>query len=399
MPKSFPDRIAAAIAVMALAVVVSAAQAPTPQRVYVGTYTTSPSGPSAGRGRGGPTYTSQGIYQATFNPATQQLSAFTLAAKTTNPSYFIFSPDGRFAYAVNELVQFDGQASGGVSAFAVDAKSGDLRLLNQLPTGGTLPCYLSLDKTGKYLFVANYGTGSVAVFRRNADGSLGARTALWQHAGHSVNPRRQAGPHAHFALTSPDNRYLLSADLGMDQILVDHFDAGHGTLTPAAPPGVRVQAGAGPRHFVFADHGNRIYAVSEMGALLFAFNYHNGQLTEFQSMSTTPAEFKGSNSGAEIAIAPDGGFLYTSNRGADTIAQFATDPASGRVALVQDVSTQGSGPRMFALGPQGRYLWAANQNSGNIVVFSRDGKTGKLAPTSVNVKLSQPVCIQFYPSR
>lgn len=368
-----------------------------PQRVYVGTYTTNPSGRA---GRGSVTYTSEGIYQATFNPATHQLSAFTLAAKVTNPSYFIFSPDGRFAYAVNELTTFEGQAnSGGVTAFAVDAKTGTLRPLNQKATGGTLPCYLSLDKTGKFLFVANYGTGSVAEFRLNADGSLGERTALWQHAGHSVNPRRQAGPHAHFALTSPDNRYLLSVDLGLDKILVDRFNAATGALTPATPPSVSVEPGTGPRHLTFADHGRRVYAVSEMGATLFGFNYRDGKLSQFQQVSTTPTGFKGGeNTGAEIMIAPDGRFLYTSNRGANTIAVFAVDQLNGHVSLVEQVSTQGDGPRMFQLSPDGLFLWAANQNSGNVVVLSRDAQTGKLTPTGIDTKLSQPVCIQYYPS-
>jgi 6-phosphogluconolactonase len=372
------------------------ADAQTLQHVYVGTYTVNPD-----TGRGGAGYGSEGIYKATFDPATRKLSAFTLAVKTVNPSYFIFTPDGRFAYAVNELSSFEGQANtGGVSAFAVDPKTGDLHLLNQRPTGGTAPCFISLDQSGKYLFVANYGTGSVAVFRRNPDGSLGKRAQLWQHEGHSVNPNRQAGPHAHFAIPSPDNRYLLSADLGMDEILVEHLDAATGHLTPATPPGVKLEPGTGPRHFAFADQGRRLYAVSEMGSTLFAFDYQDGKLTQFQSVSTKPADFQGrGNSGAEIALAPDGRFVYVSNRGSNTMAVFAVDQATGKVSLVQDISTEGKTPRMFQLDPSGRYLWAGNQDSANVVVYSRDAQNGKLTPTGINVKLSQPVCIQFLPER
>jgi len=350
--------------------------------VYFGTYTHA---------------TSRGIYRARWDARTGKVGPVTLAVATDNPSYFVIARSGRFLYAVNEMVA--GQADGAVSAFALDPSTGALKLLNQVPSGGTAPCYISIDKTGQFLFVANYGSGSVAIFRRNPDGSVGERTAFWQHAGHSVNPARQAGPHAHFALVSPDNHYLLSADLGMDRILVDHFNAADGTISPATPPGVSLQPGTGPRHFLFADQGRRVYAVSEMGSMLFAFNYHDGRLTEFQSLSTKPADFSGENSGAEIALAPDGRFVYVSNRGANTIAQFAVDRATGRVSLVEDVSTQGSGPRMFQLSPDGRYLWAANQNSANVVEFRRDETTGRLTPTGVTVKLSMPVCIQFYPAQ
>ena len=395
-------RAALVAAVLASTALAGRAAAPTPaptlERVYIGTYTQSPSGRPGRGGRPFPT-NSQGIYLATFNTKTLHLSPLTLAVKVVNPSYFIFSPHGRYAYSVNELVRFDGQVSGGVSSFAVDPETGTMKLLNQLPSGGTLPAFLSLDKTGHYLFVANYGTGNVSVFRRNPDGSIGARTAFWQHHGHSVNPMRQRGPHAHFAITSPDNRYLLSADLGLDQVLVEHFDAANGTLTPATPPYVSIKPGSGPRHLVFADHGRRVYLVSEMGATVTAMNYHHGALSVFQTVSSTPPGFRGANSGAEIALSPGGRFLYVSNRGSNTVAQFAIHPQSGRISLVRDVSTQGKIPRMFSLDLTGRFLWAANQNSANIVVFRRNLRTGALTPAGINVPLDMPVCVQFQPVR
>ncbi len=395
-PVPFTIRLAAAVVAAVALVSMSSAQTArgAVERVYIGAYTQNPSG---GPGRGGVQYTSQGIYQAEFNLATGKLGPVTLAAKTVNPSYLVISPDGRFVYAVNELTSFEGQPNtGGITAFAVNPATGVLTQLNQVASGGTLPCYLSFDKTGKHLMVANYGTGSVAIFALNSDGSLGRRTAFMQHQGHSVNPRRQAGPHAHFAQVSPDNRYLLSVDLGLDQILVSKFDARTGTVTPNDPPYVSVTPGTGPRHFVWADNGHRLYAVSELGSTAFGFDYNQGKLSQFQSQTTMPPGFKGSNSGAEIQISPDGRFIYTSNRGANTIAQFAIAPKTGRFSLVQDVSTQGKNPRMFQLDPSGGYVWAGNQDSANVVVFKRDAASGKLTPAGINIPLSMPVCIQFW---
>jgi 6-phosphogluconolactonase len=349
--------------------------------VYLGTYTNS----------------SKGIYVCRFNARTGRVGKVELAAETVNPSFLTILPNGRFLYAVNELEKFEGQPSGAVSAFSIDRGSGKLTPLNQLASRGTDPCYISVDHTGKYVFVANYSSGSVAVFPILENGHLGKATAFVQHTGSSVNPMRQAGPHAHSVGVSPDNGFALSADLGLDEVLVSRFDASNGTLTPNNPPFAKVLPGSGPRHFVFSPSGTFVYVVSEMGSTVTVFSYNRarGALRRLQTISTLPKSFKGESTGAEVQIATSGKFLYASNRGNNTIAVFAIDPQKGTLSPVEYVPTQGKTPRMFQLDPTGSYLFAANQDSNNIVIFRIDQSTGRLTPTDEQIKLSKPVCVEF----
>jgi 6-phosphogluconolactonase len=349
---------------------------------YVGTYTRQKS---------------KGIYAWRFQPATGKLTSIGLVGETANPSFLAVHPNRRFLYAANEVANYQGQPAGSVSAFSIDAGTGGLKLLNIVSSRGSGPCHVALDKTGKWLFVANYNSGSVASFPVHQDGTLGEATAFVQHAGSSVNPQRQRGPHAHSANLSPDNRFVLVPDLGLDQILVYRFDQADGALTANDPPFVKIAGGAGPRHLAFHPNGRFAYVIDELAATVTALTYDSGRgsLQEFQTISTLPADFTGGKSAAEIAVHPNGKFLYASNRGHDSIAAFAIDPAKGALTAVDRPLTQGKNPRNFAIDPTGAYLFAANQDSDNIVVFRIDPKTGKLAPTGDVLEAGSPVCVIF----
>ncbi len=352
--------------------------------MYVGTYT-------------GPKTKSEGIYVYRFEAG--RITPVGLAAKSVNPSFLALGRD-KYLYAVNETEDYEGQKSGGVSAFSIDHKTGKLTFLNEVASGGTDPCYLSLDKTGRYVLVANYSSGSVAVFPMRADGGLGERTAFVQHRGSSVNPQRQEGPHAHSIEVSPDNRFVLAADLGLDELLVYRFDATRGTLTPNQPPFARANPGAGPRHFAFDPSGKYVYLVSEMQSSVTVYSYDaaKGTLHEMQMISGLPSGFAGESDAAEIAIHPSGRFLYTSNRGHDSIAVFSIDPAKHTLTAVGHVSTRGKTPRNFAFDPSGNFLLAANQDSNNVVVFRVDSETGGLTPTGQVLDVPAPVCVVFEPA-
>src|SRR6267378_1385221 len=347
--------------------------------VFVGTYTTKTN--------------SKGVYSFHFDTATGQLTAIGIAAETRDPSWVAVHPGGKFLYAANEA----GKAST-VSAFAVDAKSGKLTPLNQIPSLGEDPCYLSFDKTGKYLLVANYSSGTTAVFPISADGRLGEHTAFVKHQGATgPNKERQEAPHAHWIETSPDNRFALVADLGLDEVLVYKFDATSGTLTPNEPAFARLKAGSGPRHAVFYPNGKVVFAVSELSstATSFAYDVKKGTLKETGTASTLPPGFSGRNDVAEAAVHPNGKFLYVSNRGNDSIAILSIDPGNRTLAPAGGIPTGGKEPRHFAIDPSGKYLLAENQFSNNIVVFKIDPATGGLTATGQVVEVPSPVDIAF----
>jgi 6-phosphogluconolactonase len=348
--------------------------------VFVGTYTTKTE--------------SKGIYAYEFDADTGKLSSKGIAAETPDPSWVTVHPSGKYLYAANEA----GKAST-VSAFAIDAKSGKLTLLNQLPSLGEDPCYLSFDKTGKYVLVANYSSGTIAVFPILADGRLGEHTAMVKDQGTTGSHKNQEGPHAHWIETSPDNRFALVADLGLDEALVYKFDAASGTLTPNEPAFARLKAGSGPRHVAFHPKGKFVFVVSELSstATSFAYDAKKGTLKEIGTVSTLPPGFSGRNDVAEAAVHPNGKFLYVSNRGNDSIAIFFIDAAKGTLTPVGGIPTGGKEPRHFAIDPSGKYLLAENQFSNNIVVFKIDAASGGLTPTGQVVEVPSPVNIAFSP--
>jgi 6-phosphogluconolactonase len=348
---------------------------------YVGTYTNQR-----------PTPLSKGIYAYRFDAKTGKFASIGLAAETSSPSFLAIHPNHKFLYAANE------NAQGTVSAFAIDAATGMLKLLNSVSSKGSGPCHVSLDKTGKWLFAANYNSGSVASFPVRADGSLGEAISTVQHQGSSVDRSRQAGPHAHEAVVSPDNKLLFVPDLGLDKVMIYRIGA-DGALTPNEPPSIGVAPGYGPRHLAFHPNGKFVYVMTEMADSVLAFGYDGkGGTRAIRTISAVPADFTGLKSGAEIAVHPNGRFLYASNRNHNSIGIFTID-SNGAPTAAGNVSTQGKTPRFFELDPTGGYLIAANQDSANLVVFKIDQKTGGLTPTGDALELASPVCVAFVPAR
>jgi 6-phosphogluconolactonase len=276
---------------------------------------------------------------------------------------------------------------------AIAPQTGSLSPLNRQPSHGTYPCHLALDRTGNWLFVANYGDGVLAVYPVAEDGSLGPASDVIQHRGRGPDLERQQGPHAHAVYPSLDNRFVLACDLGIDRILVYRFDPEKGKLVLQHEVGA--QPGAGPRHLDFHPQGQYLYLINEMSATLTAFRYEDGQLSELQTASILPEGDPGPRSGAEVAVHPSGRFVYASNRGeSNSLVIFAVDETTGRLATLSYQSTRGSSPRGFAIDPGGRFLLVANQDSDSVVSFKIDPTTGELGFMS-QIKLPSPACVLF----
>jgi 6-phosphogluconolactonase len=359
----------------------AADRAPTKYMIYVGTYTN---------------HGSKGIYAYQFDASTGKLTSPGLAAETSQPSFLAVDPGGHFLYAVNESGNFNGEPTGAVSAFSIQPETGKLSLLNQVSSHGADPAHIILDRTGKYLFVSNYTSGSVVVLPVLKDGRLGEASSFVQHKGSSVNPERQKGPHAHAIALSPDNRFAIVADLGLDQLIAYPFDAAKGTLG-ANPQITKASPGAGPRHLTFSSDGRFLYVINEMQSTVvtYAYDAGTGVLRELQSISTLPKGFSGTSTGAEIEIDPSGKFLFASNRGDDSIAVFSIDSRTGTLTHVDTDPTGGKTPRHFTVDPTGTWLLAANQDSDNITVFRFDQNAGRLIATGDVIQVSAPVCLTF----
>jgi 6-phosphogluconolactonase len=354
-------------------------------RVYVGTYTNGTK--------------SEGIYRFDLDTATGKATSPAVAAKVANPSFLAIHKNGKHLYSVNEIDNQNGKKAGGLSAFEIQT-NGDLKLLNQVETGGTAPCHLTIDPTGKFVLFANYGGGSSGAVAIEGDGSLGKTTAFVQHKGKSVNPNRQEGPHAHSVNFSPDGKFAYVADLGLDKVLIFAFDASSGSMTPANPPHVTVKPGSGPRHFAFAPGGKRAYVINEIGNTVVAFDVNpaTGSLTQTQSIGTLPENFKGTSYTAEVVVHPTGHFVYGSNRGHESITTFLVNRDGSLSPQANYQSDQINTPRNFAVEPKGDWMLIEGQNTGVIEIHAIDRKTG--APKSDvadAVKVSTPVCVRFLP--
>ena len=350
------------------------------------------------------TYTgarSKGIYVSRFDTATGRLTAPELAVATASPSFLALHPNRRFLYAAGETSILNGKRVGAVAAFSVNAKTGRLTLLNRQSSGGEGPCHLAVDATGQCLLVANYGDGSIAALPIQADGGLAKPATVIQHQGSSVNPTRQAGPHAHFIIPDPANRFALVCDLGLDQVLVYRFDPAKAALVPNDPPFASVKPGSGARHLAFHPSGRFVFLSSEMGSTLTAFAYDakRGALKELQTISMLPTTFAGNSAGAEVQVHPNGKFVYASNRGHNSIAIFSCDASNVKLTYVEHQDTQGKIPRHFAIDPTGQWLLAENQNSDSVVVFRVDANTGRLSATGQTVSVGAPVCAIFAPAQ
>ena len=352
-------------------------------RVYLGTYTRRES---------------RGIYVSDLNMTSGALSEPRLAAATDNPTFLAIHPSGRFLYAAGGAMRIDGKATGLVTAFAMDKTTGKLMQLNRQSSGGRGPCHVVVDANGRCALAANYSSGSIASLPIGPDGKLRPAASVIQHKGSSVNKRRQGGPHAHSINLDRANRFAVAADLGADKLFVYNFDSAKGTLKPHDPPAVKLAPGAGPRHFAFHPSGKFAYVINELDSTItaFAFDAKKGTLAKLPTVSTLPADFKGSNTTAEVQVHPSGKFLYGSNRGHDSLAILVIDSKSGKLTPVGHQPTGGRTPRNFGIDPTGRYILAANQNSNNVVVFQVDQATGKLKPTGSSITVSAPVCVKFH---
>jgi len=368
--------VLAALAAMSAAVLAPAAD----MFVLIGT---SNSGPGIG------------ISLGHFNTDTGALTAPQLDVAAVQPAFFAIPPDGRHLYTVNS------GWPGAISAYRIDPATAQLTLINQQPSGGDEPAYISLDQTGRFVLVANYNAGTIATFALRPDGGIGARTAFLQHTRRSVNPQRQTQAHPHSIIVDPTNRFVLVGDLGMDELFVYRFDAQTGALVPNDPAFAALPTGSGPRHVKFHPNGRWVYLINEKAGTVTAFHWDSarGALAEFQTISTLPANFSGANASAELLVHPNGRFLYGSNRGASTnsIAVFAVDQETGRLSSLQSVPTQGSTPRNFSFDPAGNWIVCANQDSNNLVVFRVDSTTGLLTPTGQPVSAPFPFCVRFLP--
>ncbi len=355
--------------------------------VYIGTYT--------GKGE----HASKGIYRYDLDLATGKLSGKALAAEVSSPSYLAVYPNHKFLYAVNEGGTAETK-KGAITAFAIDPKTGNLKMLNEKTSGGDGPCHLVVDAKGKNVLAANYGGGSVTVVPIKADGSLGTPTAFVQHEGHGADPSRQKGPHAHAIVLDAANKFAFAADLGLDKVFVYKFDADKGTLTPNDPPSVSVAPAAGPRHFAFHPNGKFAYVINEMNLTITPFGYDadKGVLKPLKSISTVPegVERKGFST-AEIEVHPSGKFLYGSNRGHHSIAAFSIDQKTGELTLIGHATKDIKTPRGFSIDPTGHYLIVGNQDGNSLTVFKIDQQVGKLTEVGDPVEAPSPVSVVFVP--
>jgi len=350
--------------------------------VFVGTYTTGKS---------------EGIYLYRMNLSSGELKHIATTRGVVNPSFLTLDPTGRYLYAVNEITDFGGKPGGAVSAFAINRKTGELQFLNQQPSLGSAPCYVTVDRTGRFLLVANYGGGNVSVIPIERDGGLGGATDVDQHQESSVNRDRQDGPHAHSIVLDQANRFAYSCDLGTDKIMIYRFDSKKGKLTANQQPWAQVKPGAGPRHFTFHPDSKSAYVINELDSTVTAFRCDSasGTLEETQTVRTLPEGFSEMNSTADIHVAPSGKFLYGSNRGHNSIVVFEIDNRTGKLRFIEHVATGGRTPRNFAIDPTGTFLLAANQASDTIVTFRIEAGTGRLKPTGYVTSVPSPVCLKL----
>lgn len=330
-----------------------------------------------------------GIYVYDFN---SQTGDFKLKSKTSgelNPSFLDVSRDGKYVFAVNETRE------GKVSSFLFNPVSGELKFVNRVGTGGG-PCYVTVDDRNKYVFAGNYGGGSLIAIPLNSDGSLGDNSQfIQQETIGAFNGRERTNLHS--TVLSPDNKYLLAANLGTDRVSVYKFNSAASSepLTPAESAFASVERGSGPRHIAFHPGSRYVYVIQEMAGDIVAFDFKKGRLTGKQTVTMLPPGVKGKAGAADIHVSPDGKFLYGTVRGdANTIVTYSID-RNGMLTHVDTQPTLGVHPRNFAIDPTGNFLLVAHQNTNDVIIFKRDKTTGKLTPTGKKIELDRPVCLKF----
>ncbi len=355
--------------------------------VYVGTYT----------GEG-----SEGIYRFRLNHSDGKLHLEGLAAEVPNPSFLALSPDHRFLYCINEMSELDGKKSGGATSFAIDRETLALTQLDQVPSGGLGPCYVSATADGNAVLTANYGSGSVALLPAMDDGGLGDPLSVAQHQGSSVDPKRQGEPHAHCILPDPSGRYAVAVDLGTDEVIAYRLSSESGQMDTSSPVVNKVHPGAGPRHIAFHPNGKMAYTANELDSTVTTFEWspEHGQLKEVESTATLPADVKVDerNYPSEILVHPNGQFVYVGNRGHNSVAVFKVDQESGKLTLTGTESTRGEYPRGMSIDANGDFMIVGNQNTANLVSYKIDKSTGMPKFASEHKGMDRPVGIVFLQS-
>lgn len=340
---------------------------------------------------------SEGIYVLEFDRAKGRFTHIQTVPTRESPTFLDIHPSGKFLYSVNRGSVEEMENSGSVSAFAIDGATGKLTLLNERPSYGFGPCYISIGKTGKWAFISNYIEGNVVIMPIFDDGLLGSSAGARRHLGSSVNPDRQERPHVHSAVVVPDNNFVLVSDLGTDRIHSYRFNASDGTITDAEVPFVSVKPGCGPRHLAFHPNGSVVYSAEELSSTVAVLDYDKttGTLTmRADSIPSLPADFHGENTAADIHVLPNGRFLYLSNRGYNALAIYAIDK-DGMITLVGQQDTKGKIPRNFLIDSKGEFLWVANKDSNNIVTFRVNPENGKLTFVSNTTGIPSPVCLKM----
>jgi 6-phosphogluconolactonase len=354
--------------------------------LYVGTYTEGTR--------------SEGVYLVRMDRRSGELQRVGAVDAGPNPSFLALHPNGRVLYAVNELEQYQGRPTGAVSACPVERATGALTRLNEQPSEGGAPCYVSVDRTGRVALVANYAGGSVALLPIQPNGALAPAAQVVPHAGKGPTPERQEAPHAHCILSDPSNRFALAADLGADRVFVYRLDLDGKSLSKVGGEGGEavMRPGSGPRHIAFHPTLPLVFVANELDSTVATLRFDSrlGALTVLDACPTVPVGWTGTNYPADIHVASNGRTLYVSNRGHNSIAVFSVAESTGVLALEQVVPTEGDWPRNFSLASSGRWLLVANQRSDSIVVFGRDPASGRLTPTRPLQRLAipSPVCLR-----
>jgi 6-phosphogluconolactonase len=350
--------------------------------VYVGTYA----------GGGG-----KGIYSCQLDLLTGGLRLLGVTRNIENPSYLAIDAERLRLFAVNEVAESDGRPGGSVSAFAIKPSSGELSFINQQFSRGGAPCYLTLGAASRYLLVANYLGGNVAVLPIAGDGALGEPREVIQHMGSSVHPERQEAPHPHSVILDSRNQYAFVPDLGLDRVMQYRFDRHSGRLAPNQPPWCAAEPGSGPRHMVFHPSGKHAYIINELSSTITAYAYDadRGALRSLQTVSTLPEGYSGANTAADLQLTPDGRYLLGSNRGHDSLAQFAVDRETGTLSIIDSIPTRGQTPRGFAVDATGTFILVANQDSDSIVTFRIAHEDGTVTATGNELRIPSPVCLKL----
>ncbi|MCM3408630.1 lactonase family protein [Metabacillus litoralis] len=339
---------------------------------YVGTYTKGDS---------------KGVYSFTLDTDAGKLSDVKAVAELDNPTYVNLSQDNKNLYAV---VKEGNQ--GGVASYAVDRVTGDLTAINKQLLDGASPCHVSVDSQNKQVVTANYHKGTLEFFPTNDDGSINSVASVIEHSGQGPH-ERQEKPHTHYSGFTPDEKYVVAVDLGIDKII--SYKINNGKLEEAHT--LLVKAGSGPRHITFHPNGKYAYVMTELSneVITLSYNSDTGVFTELQYSPAIPEDFTENSQGSAIHISSDGRFVYAGNRGHDSIAVYRVNQENGELSFIEFTSTEGNWPRDFALDPTEKFIVASNQESSNLVLFARDTESGKLSLLDSQVSVPDPVCVKF----